>query len=115
MPMDTKLFEHGTTIMRYTPSMLAHQAEIDFERCAWNRAHVEESPEDLKRYGFLGYHIRNAKDPAGVLRKALRAIEKGGKMPKKPARFLLYSDPDALNKAIAILETDDASPRRETR
>lgn len=74
-----QLAEHGTRPVTLPPSALLRTAAKDIKRRAHNKAVLiaedGRRTDAYKRYAFFADHVRTAKTPEDVIRKALKAVE----------------------------------------
>jgi hypothetical protein len=92
------LAEHGTKLMELKPSSVLQTAVADLARRGRNAERGEAMEGGYEQYAFHRRHVRRARDPGDLLRRA--AEEPGlGQASAKYTTRLLYSDPTLLRAA----------------
>lgn len=91
--------KHGTRAFVLPPSAIVRTAENDL-KVRTRKEKFECKPG--VHYAFAGYHVRNAKDTADLLKRALSDRERGLKSGKLNTR-LIYGDDELLRLALALV------------
>ncbi len=85
------LFEHGTRPWKLPPSAVLGAAQNDLRKRGSGRP-----------YAFLRKHVRPAKSPADLLRRALRDRD-SGLAAARVETLTLYSDEQTLRQALELV------------
>ena len=89
------LFEHGTRPWRLPSSAVLGAAQNDLRKRGSGRP-----------YAFLRKHVRPAKSPADLLRRALQDRESGLAAPRVET-LTLYNDEQTLRQALELADESE--------
>ncbi len=84
------LFEHGTKPWKLPPSAVLSAAQNDLRKCGSRRP-----------YAFLRKHVRPAKSPTDLLRRALQDRDSGLAVARVETQTL-YHDEQTLRRALEL-------------
>ncbi len=95
------LFEHGTRLWKLPPSAVLGTAQNDLRKRGSGQ-----------RYAFLRRHVRRAKSPADLLRRALQDRESGLAAPRVET-LTLYSDEPTLRHALELATNSETGANHD--
>jgi len=93
---DPVLAEHGTHAFALKPSSILHAAAADIA----TRDRAKKNPAG-RRYLFIWWHVKEAKSPADLIRRALADSGAGAGHPDHNTR-MIYRDSDLLRAAYEL-------------